>query len=360
MRIINFLGNSSLMMLTALVISLAIGGFPTDLPLSNGDISMLSLILMMTISLSTINLRSIKVGPHKKDIRNAFILSFIVSTGITIAMAYLFSGDLRSGWILEASVPSAVSVISFTYLWGGDTGSSAVSSVVVYIVSLGLTPFITFLFLGEAVSEITLLYYVGALIVIPIIFSRLVRRLITSAEVRNILINLFFFVLVIDVAGANRDVFFTAGMVVVLLTVLAFIRTFGIGLIFYHHSMKNGAGRRKTVQGTLFATYKNTGMAAALALVLLGPVAAVPAAVCMVVEVFWLIFAGRFLFPKNVPEADRSIAERTTVNCMSWIDSCSVHLILYQLYLYRIFRYEDRDRNCADIIMGASSAHTAL
>ena len=234
MRIINFLGNSSLMMLTALVISLAIGGFPTDLPLSNGDISMLSLILMMTISLSTINLRSIKVGPHKKDIRNAFILSFIVSTGITIAMAYLFSGDLRSGWILEASVPSAVSVISFTYLWGGDTGSSAVSSVVVYIVSLGVTPFITFLFLGEAVSEITLLYYVGALIVIPIIFSRLVRRLVTSAEVRNILINLFFFVLVIDVAGANRDVFFTAGMVVVLLTVLAFIRTFGIGLIFYH------------------------------------------------------------------------------------------------------------------------------
>ena len=76
--------------------------------------------------------------------------------------------------------------------------------------------------------------------------------------------------------------------------------------------MKKGEGRRKTVQGTLFATYKNTGMAAALALVLLGPVAAVPAAVCMVVEVFWLIFAGRFLFPKNVPEADRSIAERTT------------------------------------------------
>ena len=42
MKISSFLSNSSLMMLTAIILVLVIGGFPHGFPISNGNISMIS------------------------------------------------------------------------------------------------------------------------------------------------------------------------------------------------------------------------------------------------------------------------------------------------------------------------------
>lgn len=70
----------------------------------------------------------------------------------------------------------------------------------------------------------------------------------------------------------------------------------------------------------LFSTYKNTGMAASLGLMLLGPQAALPAAVCMVVDVVWLIFAGKFLFPQKAEWSDaipESITNQAGVDTLS-------------------------------------------
>jgi BASS family bile acid:Na+ symporter len=53
------------------------------------------------------------------------------------------------------------------------------------------------------------------------------------------------------------------------------------------------------VPGVLFATHKNTGMAAALAIALLGPEAAVPATVCMTVDIAWLIYVSRITFSRD-------------------------------------------------------------
>ncbi len=258
------------MMLTALVLVLGIGGFPVGFPVSNGDIAMVSLILMMTLALSSIQLKNLKLRPHIKEVRNAFVLSFVLLTAVTLVIAYLFSGDLRAGWILLAAVPSAVSVISFTCLWGGDTESSAVSSIVIYLVSLVVTPVITFVFLGKAVNVFTLLYYLSLQIVLPLILSRLVKRFLTSAKTRNILIHISFFILVIAVMGENRSLLFSAGTVVAALVVFAAVRIFGVGIVCSRFLHKSGVKQTRAVSKVLFSTYKNTGMAASLALVLLG------------------------------------------------------------------------------------------
>lgn len=303
---VSFLSNSSLMMLTALVLALGFGGFPDGFPVSNGDIAMLSLILMMTLALSSIQLRNLKLRPYIKDVRNAFALSFVFLTAVTLVVAYFFSGDLRAGWILLAAVPSAVSVISFTCLWGGETESSAVSTVAMYLVALAVTPVITFVFLGTAVSVLTLLYYLCLQIVLPLLLSRLVKRFLTSAQTRNILIHICFFILVIAVMGENRNLLFSAGAVVAALAVFAVIRIFGVGIASDRLLRKRGINQSNAVSKVLFSTYKNTGMAASLALMLLGPQGALPAAVCMVVDVVWLIFAGKFLFPQKAAGSDSS------------------------------------------------------
>jgi len=297
--LVGFLSNSSLMMLTALVLVLGVGGFPEGFVVSNGDIAMVSLILMMTLALSSIQLRSLKLHAHIKEVRNAFVLSFVLLTGVTLVVAYFFSGDLRAGWILLAAAPSAVSVISFTCLWGGETESSAVSTIAMYLAALVVTPLITFVFLGTAVSMLTLLYYLCLQIVLPLFLSRIVKRYLTSAKTRNILIHICFFILVIAVMGENRSLLFSAGTVVATLAVFAVIRIFGVGIASDRLLRKRGIKQSSAVSKVLFSTYKNTGMAASLALMLLGPQAALPAAVCMVVDVVWLIFAGKFLFPQN-------------------------------------------------------------
>jgi BASS family bile acid:Na+ symporter len=99
--------------------------------------------------------------------------------------------------------------------------------------------------------------------------------------------------------GENRSLLFSAGTVVAALAVFAVIRIFGVGLASDRLLRKRGIKQSSAVSKVLFSTYKNTGMAASLALMLLGPQGALPAAVCMVVDVVWLIFAGKFLFPQK-------------------------------------------------------------
>lgn len=298
MRPVQFLGNNALMMVSAFVLAMLFGGFPEAIPgLTNGTIAMLSLMAMMSFSLCNLQLRGLKVTRHNGAITRAFFLSFILSTGTTIAMAFLFQGDIRNGWILEAAVPSAVSVIPFCYLLRGELEATLVSSAALYFIALALTPVLTLLFIGQAVSPLTLLYYVGTLILVPMVLSRPIRMMNLESQTRHAAINIAFFVLVIAVAGANRQVFFGEPVLLTSLIIVAAVRTFGIGIAWNELTKRGKVAKDRRVPEVLFATHKNTGMAAALAIALLGAEAAVPATVCMSVDIVWLIYVTKFMFP---------------------------------------------------------------
>ncbi|KQM10750.1 hypothetical protein AOA80_11265 [Methanomassiliicoccales archaeon RumEn M1] len=81
------------------------------------------------------------------------------------------------------------------------------------------------------------------------------------------------------------------------LLIVALARTFGVGIAYDVVARRCGVAREQRVPELLFATYKNTGMAAAMSMVLLGPAAAVPAAVLMSAEIPWLIYITRSMAP---------------------------------------------------------------
>ena len=99
-------------------------------------------------------------------------------------------------------------MIPFTLILGGDLEGTLVSSAALYIIALLLTPVLTLVFIGEAVSVETLLWYVAMLIAVPVVVSRGLRRVKIDPYARSVAINVAFAVLVIAVAGANRGVFF--------------------------------------------------------------------------------------------------------------------------------------------------------
>jgi BASS family bile acid:Na+ symporter len=276
-----------------------LGGFPEAYPRMNKDVAMFSLMVMMSFALCNLKLRGLAVANHTYSVQRAFVLSFLLSTGTTIVMAFLFTGQVRDGWILEAAVPSAVSVIPFVLVLGGDLESTLVSSAGLYFIALLFTPFLTLVFIGQAVSVMTLLWYVGFLIIVPIIVSRFLRPLHIAPERRHIAINIAFSVLVIAVAGSNRGVFFGEPILLMALIVVAVVRTFGIGIALDLYNRRRGLRWGRRVPEVLFATHKNTGMAAALAIALIGDAAAVPATICMTVDIAWLIYVSRFMFPAS-------------------------------------------------------------
>ncbi len=304
----DFLGNNALMMIAAFIVAMLIGGLPEAYPRMNKDAAMFALMVMMSFALCNLKLRGLAVGSHTYSVQRAFVLSFLLSTGTTIAMAFLFSGDIRNGWILEAAVPSAVSVIPFVLILRGDLEATLVSSAGLYFIALLFTPFLTLLFIGQAVSVITLLWYVGFLIIVPIIISRLLRPLNLDPGSRHIAINIAFFVLVVAVAGSNRGVFFGEPVLLLALIAVAVVRTFGIGIGLDAYNRRRGLPWGRRVPEVLFATHKNTGMAAALAIALIGDAAAIPATVCMTVDIAWLIYVSRFMFPRSKMEAGETSA----------------------------------------------------
>ncbi len=293
------LGNSALMMTLSFVTALAVGGFPDRFILTNSNIAMISLMVMMSLSLTNLRLRGLRVVDHSISIRRAFLLSMVLASGTTILLAFLFQGDLRDGWIILAAVPSAVSVVPFTYLMKGDLEPTLISTAALYLISLAFTPLLTLIFLGQAIDVGMLLTYVGLLILLPLCISRPLRRLNIGQDNKAAMINVAFFVLIVAVAGPNRQIFFGDWPLLSGLLAAAVIRIFGVGLLWDWYLRRKNVPRAQRVPEVLFSSHKNTGMAATLALALMGPVAAVPATVCALVDISWLIFLSHVVFKER-------------------------------------------------------------
>ncbi len=296
MRPWNILANNPLMMVLAFITAMVVGGFPGGIFLTNSNIAMLSLIVMMSLSLTALRIRGLKLRDHALPIRNAFILSFVLSTGTTIALSYLFQGDVRTGWIIMAAVPSAVSIVPFTYLLGGDLDSTLVSSASLYIFALAATPLVTLVFLGTAVDVTTLLSYVAYLILLPMIASRLLETSGHQAapERHGYQCRLLR-------AGGRGG---RAEPERVLRRPGDTGRTGGGGV---RQAVRGRAGHELVSEkkegpphqesaGSAVRLLQNTGMAATLAIALIGPTAAVPATVCTLVDIVWLIYLSKSLF----------------------------------------------------------------
>lgn len=296
MDVLRILGNNALMMMISFIIALTLGGFPDLFVLTNSSIAMITLVVMMSISLTSLQLRGLKVKDHVSSIRRAFLLSMVLASGVTVLLSFLFEGDLRAGWIIAAAVPSAISVVPFTYMMKGDLEPTLVSTAALYIIALAFTPLVTLLFLGQAIDVGILMFNVSLLIIAPLCASRPLRKLNIRQDHKSAVLNVTFSILIIAIAGPNRHIFFQDWTLLSLLLAAAVLRIFGIGLIWNWYLQRKNVPRGRRVPEVLFSSHKNTGMAATLAIGLIGPVAAVPATVCAVIDIAWMIFLTHFIF----------------------------------------------------------------
>jgi predicted Na+-dependent transporter len=86
-------------------------------------------------------------------------------------------------------------------------------------------------------------------------------------------------------------------MLVLAISAACVVRTFGTGLATEFSLRRLRLDKSERVGLVLFASYKNLGLTATLAIALFDPIVAVPATICIVFEVVWVIFLMKW-YPK--------------------------------------------------------------
>ncbi len=251
-----------------------------------------ALLLMMTFSLTEIDLRV------RGDLRGALIglaMNYILLSGLILLLSYtLENSALRYGLIVMAAVPPAVAVLPLTRLLGGDVRLSLYGEALSYGAALIFMPGIIFLFTSR--TGISLQYVVELallMILLPIIASRFVGRMRLDPVLP---INLGFFLVTYTVVGLNSSAIFAD---IASLAAVAFARTFVIGIAVYLAALGAGVEFPKRISYTLFGSYKNLGLAAAVSVALFGHEAGIPAAVCILAENLFYILLSLLYSVRN-------------------------------------------------------------
>lgn len=290
MKAPRFLQSHSIMMTLGLVAGILIGGFPA----LTKEISMGALALLMTVSLTNIRFSEVKVGGLSRDAVLMLVLNYGLLSGVILLIGSFFSKELWWGWVLMAAAPSAISVVPFTSILGGSTHKALFSTSVNYLSALVLMPIITLALIGSAVSVVSLVTSLLLLIVLPMALSRALTRWEIRAERRTTVTNLSFFVLIFAVAGSNREAFLTDLSMVIAVSAACLIRTFGTGVLSELALRRCSVPKQDRIHIVLFSSYKNLGLTATLAIALFEPVVAIPATICIMFEVLWIITLLRY------------------------------------------------------------------
>lgn len=273
------------MVAAGLVVGLATGGLPAYSKL----VQQLTLILAMMFSLTEISFLDVSPREEAWGFVGSFVMTYGALSGLVLLFAFL-SGDVdvRRGWVLMAAVPPAVAVVPTTSLLRGNVRRSLISEALLYMLGLVMVPLVTLAFLGEAVSVNDLVIQTLLLIGVPILISRPLRRWRRIGETRATAVSVSFFFLVVAIAGSTRDVLFGRPDLIANLALLAFLRTFGLGIGLFGLTYALHTSREARVQALTFASFKNLGLTVVLASTLFGSVASLPSIVSLIFEILWM------------------------------------------------------------------------
>ena len=254
------------------------------------------LILIMTVSL--IDVPSKVLLDFKKILVPTMLsitLNYIVLSGTLIGLSALLLHDdvLWAGSVLNAAVPPPVAAIPFTIHLGGNASFALIGSVVAYIASLAITPFISLSLLeATLVDPQKLLIILAELIITPLVISRLLQFTSVAPAIektRRHIVSWGFFLLSYTIMGLNRDAFLGEPETLLRLSLISFIASFVLAYLINITARLLKVDKATRISLVMMGTRKNVGLAAAMALTLFGPRAVMPAAVFMTINIIQFI-----------------------------------------------------------------------
>ncbi|MBO4502208.1 MAG: Na+-dependent transporter [Candidatus Methanomethylophilus sp.] len=290
----NYATDVRLYVLAGIVVALCVGSLGEIV----ASLSIVVLIMQMTASIHGLHL---KKGDFRKELRPAFIsllCCFGISTATALLMGLLFKSTyigMWYGWVMLAAVPSAVSVITLGLMMKGNMAMALISMVLIYALALLLTPAMTIVLIGDAVSPLEILKYIILFIAIPVAANYLLGRYPVQRKYKITFINAMMFLLLVFALGKNREFIFSDGLIIVYIILACIFRTFVVGAVVLWYGRKGGYERDNVVIYTGYAVWKNSGLATAMCMLLLPgiPEAALPCTISLVIESVWFAVTNK-------------------------------------------------------------------
>lgn len=294
MKLIDVLMDLRVWVISAIIISLL---FDTiDIPSST--LIIVVLMIQMTLSMDGLKLSLDGIRENRKDVIISVLMTYVLNTLVTLAIGAVFipmNESIWYGWVILASMPCAIAVVTAAVLTRENIEVSFVGVSATYIIGIIVTPLLSFALIGDAVNPLEILKYLLLFIIIPLILSRPIGKLNLPRTVKVPVINMMMFIMIFLSVNSNRgflidDVTF-AGIILMIAILRVVILTVLSRLIIRVAKVPND---RKTIL-TVMGVWKNTGLSVSMSMLLLvsTPESVIPCFMSMMVECIWFSMATR-------------------------------------------------------------------
>jgi predicted Na+-dependent transporter len=252
------------------------------------------LIFPIVIVVTTLNIYDAKfhsVGRENiKLIIKLLAINYLLLGGLLILSSIIFIDDssLKAGLILLGVAPPAMAIIPLTHLLKSDTHDGALADYIGYLIAIILVPLVTLIFIGGKFGPFAVIQMIIALILMPMIFSKLIinKKINCVEETGNILYGLIVYILVGLSVPTLLSNFAAVAPILVILIVTTFVLGGGIYVLLISKHVKE----ETDILYVLFATLKNGGVASVLAIVLFGGATIVPIGISVLLLPFYIAF----------------------------------------------------------------------
>ena len=293
MKLIDVLMDLRVWVISAIIISLL---FDTiDIPSST--LIIVVLMIQMTLSMDGLKLSLDGIRENRKDVIISVLMTYVLNTLVTLAIGAVFipmNESIWYGWVILASMPCAIAVVTAAVLTRENIEVSFVGVSATYIIGIIVTPLLSFALIGDAVNPLEILKYL-LFIIIPLILSRPIGKLNLPRTVKVPVINMMMFIMIFLSVNSNRgflidDVTF-AGIILMIAILRVVILTVLSRLVIRVAKVPND---RRTIL-TVMGVWKNTGLSVSMSMLLLvsTPESVIPCFMSMMVECIWFSMATR-------------------------------------------------------------------
>jgi len=291
---VKILLNRNFILVLAVILGLLIGQYASFFK------SYTFYVLAVVMTFSTTGISTKAMFPLKEMIKPMIIgslLNYVVFGAVIIGLSYWLmpTPELFLGFVVIASTPPGVAVIPFSHILEGDLKYAIVGTLGAFLSSIFFAPLIVGLFsnIDGGIDPMNLFVAMIQLVLVPLLISRLLlwKPIKPTVEkVRGRIVDWGFALIIFTAVGLNRQVFFSNFEVLLLVSLVLILGTFGLGLVFEQFCRKIGVKTPVAITQNLLVTIKSSGFAVVTALTLFGEEAAIPSAVLAVVVLAYLLF----------------------------------------------------------------------
>lgn len=293
-----------------------------------GGISVLSCLLgvVMFGMGTTLNLKDFAlVLKRPTDVLIGAFAQFFIMPGLAFVLAQAFNLDpaLTAGVVLVGTCPGGTSSNVITFMSKGDIALSVTMTSVSTVLSPILTPFITYMIIGQKISfdPVGMFFSIVQIVILPICLGLAVKSFLpklaaTATDYLPAVSSIAISLIIAGVIGASRDMILQTSGLILLVVILHNCCGYALGFAIARFS---GMSWKKAVALSIEVGMQNSGLATGLAKAHFAamPAAAVPGAVFSA----WHNISGavlawlyqNYLNPKYDPEYNEHVNLVSTV-----------------------------------------------